>query len=315
MNVPKIEPLPVGVVRPLWSVMIPTYNCARYLRQTLASVLAQDPGPEQMQIEVVDDCSTQDNPETVVREAGMGRVIFHRNLTNQGVTQNFNTCIRRSRGQLVHILHGDDYVLPGFYQRIQQVAETHPGTALLATRSFYVDTENQVTGTTEQLDELATPAHGTESFHYKTPIQTPSVVMRRNFYEQHGGFDLTLVHTADCEMWARAVGLEGGCVSQDVLACYRTFAANDSGRLARTAGNLHDIGRLNQIFADRYPAFDSKKAARRVWDLAYKQIQHFNNTGDLEAALANLHFWRTHAPRSLRFRKFIKSSLKKTFKL
>jgi hypothetical protein len=46
------------VTRPYWSVMIPTYKAqADYLVETLNSVLQQDPGPEQMQIEVVDDCS------------------------------------------------------------------------------------------------------------------------------------------------------------------------------------------------------------------------------------------------------------------
>jgi cellulose synthase/poly-beta-1,6-N-acetylglucosamine synthase-like glycosyltransferase len=44
--------------RPYWSVMIPTYNPrANYLEETLNKVLQQDPGPEQMQIEVVYDCS------------------------------------------------------------------------------------------------------------------------------------------------------------------------------------------------------------------------------------------------------------------
>ncbi|HZG65515.1 MAG TPA: glycosyltransferase, partial [Herpetosiphonaceae bacterium] len=69
----SITPVRDGAPRPLWSVMIPTYNCARYLRGTLESVLAQDPGPDHMQIEVVDDGS-QDDPAAVVAEVGRGRV-------------------------------------------------------------------------------------------------------------------------------------------------------------------------------------------------------------------------------------------------
>ena len=35
--------------------MIPTFHCAQFLHQTLESVLSQDPGPDVMQIEVIDD--------------------------------------------------------------------------------------------------------------------------------------------------------------------------------------------------------------------------------------------------------------------
>src|SRR5690348_4526227 len=90
-----VLPVPDGVSRPLWSVMIPTHNCAKYLRETLVSVLGQSTGSEQMQIEVVDDCSTKDDPESVVRELGMGRVIFHRQPRNVGHTRNFETCLHR----------------------------------------------------------------------------------------------------------------------------------------------------------------------------------------------------------------------------
>ena len=58
----RIPPVDSQVDRPFWSVMIPTYNRATYLERTLASVLAQDPGPQKMQIEVVDDASTSDDP-------------------------------------------------------------------------------------------------------------------------------------------------------------------------------------------------------------------------------------------------------------
>jgi len=63
---------------PLWSVVIPTFHCARFLRQTLESMLSQGPGPDVMQIEVIDDCSTQDDPESVVRAAAGERVHFCR---------------------------------------------------------------------------------------------------------------------------------------------------------------------------------------------------------------------------------------------
>ena len=108
--------MPEGIHRPFWSVMIPTYNNGKYLRRTLESVLCQAPDPDEMQIEVVDGCSTKDDPEGMVKELGKGRVVFYRLSSNHGPAHTFNTCIERSRGQWVHVLHGDDIVLPGFYR-------------------------------------------------------------------------------------------------------------------------------------------------------------------------------------------------------
>src|SRR5512147_512884 len=92
----EIPPVPDGISRPLWSVMIPTYHCARFLPRTLESVLIQDPGSDLMQIEVVDDGSTLDDPESVVSEVGQGRISFYRQSHNVGHTRNFETCLRRA---------------------------------------------------------------------------------------------------------------------------------------------------------------------------------------------------------------------------
>ena len=48
----RLAPISEGVHRQLWSVMIPRFHCARFLHQTLESVLSQEPGPDVMQIEV-----------------------------------------------------------------------------------------------------------------------------------------------------------------------------------------------------------------------------------------------------------------------
>src|SRR5438128_1183269 len=106
--------------------MVPTYNCAELARLTVESVLAQDPGAERMHIEVIDDCSTKDDPEAVVAEVGRGRVAFYRQPKNAGISTNFTTCLQRSRGEWVHVLHGDDLVRPGFYETIERVITAHP---------------------------------------------------------------------------------------------------------------------------------------------------------------------------------------------
>src|SRR6267378_4467279 len=121
---PAIRVLPVDDDRPFWSVMIPTYNPrADYLKETLKSVLQQDPGPDQMQIEVIDDGSSDDTASEVTRRIGAGRVTFHRELENRGLANAWNRCIERARGHWVHILHQDDIVLPGFYDALRKGAD------------------------------------------------------------------------------------------------------------------------------------------------------------------------------------------------
>ena len=107
---PVISVLPNHITRPLWSVMIPTYNCSHYLIDNIRSVLAQDPGAEYMQIEVVDDFSTDADIEALVLEIGKGRVGFYRQPENVGSLRNFETCLNRATGHYIHLLHGDDQV-------------------------------------------------------------------------------------------------------------------------------------------------------------------------------------------------------------
>jgi glycosyltransferase involved in cell wall biosynthesis len=290
-----IEPVPAGVPRPLWSVMIPAFNCAKYLRPALESVLAQDPGLDHMQIEVVDDCSTKDDPEAVVREVGKGRAGFYRKPRNEGATANFNTCIQRSCGNLVHILHGDDLVTSDFYSRMASAADLHPDAALIASRVFMVDENGVVTGVTRRRKKLEFVTRNCSPFYYSTPIQCAGVVVRRAFYERHGGFNSSLVHAADCEMWSRAVASGGGIVIPEPLACYRVFEQNDSARIAGTAENLRDLDRLAKIYESRHPAFSKSLHRKRIARMAWNQAEHFRKLGMTVSYEANISYWRDSA--------------------
>jgi glycosyltransferase involved in cell wall biosynthesis len=269
---------------PMWSVMIPTFNCARFLRQALQSVLIQDPGPELMQIEVIDDCSTSDDPESIVREIGGGRVIFYRNEQNLGATANFNKCIERSRGKLVHILHGDDWVLPGFYHHVKEMAVKYPDASLFSTRSFFVDEESIITAVSSRIKVLENGGDSYEDFVTSTPLQFAGIVIRRKFYENNGGFQTFLVHCADWEMWVRAITKGKGVVSPQVLSCYRVFKDNDTARMVRSAENVKDRLRLYMILSHQLRGFPINKALNHLIKFATKQAKNLQSLDDTASA-------------------------------
>ncbi len=224
-----VAPVTSSETRPLWSVLIPTHNCAAYLEQTLTSVLAQDPGPEQMEILVVDDHSTKDDPVTVVDRLASGRVNFIRQAENVGKSRNYQTGLNASRGQLIHQLHGDDKVGPDFYQSMASCFERFPQAGAFFCESQYIDEHNEITGRTGSEREQSGVLEGwLEKIYIRQRIQTPSVVLRRDVYEQLGGFDQRLSAFEDWEMWVRTavccpVGFNANCTAQ-----YRVYHDNTS---------------------------------------------------------------------------------------
>jgi glycosyltransferase involved in cell wall biosynthesis len=294
--IPKIAPITQSDLRPFWSVMIPTYNCAEYLGQTLHSVLAQGLGADLMHIEVVDDCSNKDDPEAVINAVGRGRVEFHRKPKNGGAIANFNTCLERSRGQYVHILHGDDTVLNGYYECIDGLIKRYPHLGLYATRCFYIDAESVLMWISPRIEELKTPSKNVGQFYYDCPLQFAGVTVPRASYEKLGGFRTDLVHTADVEMWARIVSSEAGVVSSEVKANYRMFPQNHTGTLARRGENIRDICRLHEVFASRYPDFSMAFARQKAAERALDQYVKFGALGDVAAARINHKLWAELTP-------------------
>lgn len=290
----RIAPVAPGIHRPFWSVMIPTYNCAQYLVKTLESVLAQDPGPEQMQIEVVDDVSTKDDPEVVVKDIGKGRVQFYRQPKNIGPTPNFNSCLQRSRGHWVHVLHGDDYVLPGFYSKLAEMIQGHSEIALACSRVFFVDENAAIEGMSPRLGLLEKPTRDVTYMFIRNHLQFAGVALKRGFVEEHGGFHPSLVHTADWEMWIRCISMGTGMIVNEPLAAYRFFSANHTSQLMRTAENLKDRLRLGEILAATQKSFDHVAYRRNVGFMALNQADEFQLLGDSVAAAANLAIWRTN---------------------
>lgn len=235
--------------------MIPTYNCAGFLAETLRSVLAQDPGPGQMQIEVVDDASDRDDPASVVANIGRGRVAFHRQPRNVGHISNFDTCLQRSRGELVHLLHGDDCVRPGFYAALQRGFDAVPGLGAAFCRPSYVDSSGKLLSMAPaEAEASGVLVDAIPRLALEQRIMTPSIAVRRTVYEQLGGFDQRLVCSEDWEMWVRIAARFPVWYEPESLALYRMHDNSNTGRHVRSAEDMAFTRVAIDIFQDYLPA-------------------------------------------------------------
>lgn len=239
---PKIDPVN-GLEQPFWSVMIPVYNCTSYIQEALESVLLQDKGAANMQIEVVDDCSTDGDVEALVLLIGNGRVSYFKQPENKGSLRNFETCINRARGKYIHLLHGDDRVEVGFYNEIAGLFDIHPQAGAAFTNFSYIDYRSATVNITNK--KIQKTQGIITDFLYKIAekqlIQPPAIVVKRSTYESLGGY--YAVHFGeDWEMWTRIASKYPIAYSPKHLASYRVgHGIGISYKSFLTGQNIIDI--------------------------------------------------------------------------
>ena len=267
---PAISPPIVEGTRPFWSVVIPTYNRTTFLEKTLTSVLTQDPGPEEMQIEVLDNASTECDPGALVRRVGGGRVSFVRHPRNLGPHANHNGGIERARGEWVHILHDDDYVLPGFYARLRAGVEGREEVGAAFCRHSCVD-ENE-----RQLwvSDLESPEPGIlpdfiAKIGVRSRVQFPSIVIRRSAYTRWGGFRPELMYSADWEMWTRIAAHYPVWYEPEILAVWRAHPKTLTTDLKGAGRTFDDLYRCIEISRQWLPDDQSETISRQAREYVF----------------------------------------------
>jgi glycosyltransferase involved in cell wall biosynthesis len=250
---PFIAPLSDGIHRPRWSVMIPVYNCSGFLKETLAAVLEQALPPDEMQIEVVDDCSTDADVEALVLALGKGRVGYFRQAENRGSLRNFETCINRSTGHLVHLLHGDDLIKPGYYQTIQQLFDRYPEAGAAFCRYAYIGQSSKTLYyRNPEMEEAGILENGLLRLAERQRVQFCTMTVKRSVYEKLGAF-YGVDYGEDWEMWVRIALHYPIAYVPEVLAAYRLHFASISGQSYATAKNLKDLQWVMQTIQQYLP--------------------------------------------------------------
>ena len=89
----------------LVSIIMPTYNCAKFIGKTIESVIAQT--YENWELIIIDDCS-KDNTEEVVSEYKDNRIKYHRLENNSGAAVARTEAMKKASGRYMAFLDSDD---------------------------------------------------------------------------------------------------------------------------------------------------------------------------------------------------------------
>jgi glycosyltransferase involved in cell wall biosynthesis len=288
-----------ALASPRWSVMIPTYNRATYLEQALRSVLAQDPGPEQMQIEVVDNSSNHD-VRAVLDRLASPRVALAHVPERRSMTAAMSDSVARARGQWVHILHDDDFTHPGFYAQVAAAFTEHPEVGAVMARYQSVDAQGQPL----KQSRLERPTPGVlegwlEQLILMNHAQYVTTVVRRDVYAAVGPFNERLVACSDWDMWKRIAARYPVWYLPEVLGSYRQHAGSDTTGLVRTGINVADSRLGIELSAAYLPPAQApgllRLARRYQARAAYERGLRLLGLGDRTAAWAQLREgWKTY---------------------
>jgi glycosyltransferase involved in cell wall biosynthesis len=113
-------------MKPLITALVDTYNHERYIEQALVSVLEQGLSPEELEIVVVDDGSTDQTPSIIQKFVPR---VKHVRKKNGGQASAFNAGFAEARGEIVAFLDGDDWWAKGKLLTVADALERHPAVA------------------------------------------------------------------------------------------------------------------------------------------------------------------------------------------
>lgn len=237
---------------PKVSVIIPTYNCAEFLKNAIDSVLKQT--YKDYEIIVVDDGSTDDTRHIVGQFDGNIRYFFQ---DNAGPAAARNAGIKNAAGKYIAFLDSDDYFFPEKLELQTAYIGRYPDMAMVFS------------------DACTTYTDGTRIPHYKL-IQEPhwgmifdklflnnfinnsTVLLHKSYLEKTGLFDETIRYSEDYELYLRiAKNFPIGYIDKVLVKFDRTR----QNRLTRNIEKLFesDIRILSRLIDGDSAYFSSRK--------------------------------------------------------
>ena len=234
----------ISSATPMVSICIPSYNGARYIRETLESCLNQT--YSNVEIIITDDGSTDGCKDIIQAFAEKNKhvSIFH-NEKNLGLVGNWKRCIEMAKGDWIKLIFQDDILQPNCVEKMMQACLEHNTRLAICARQFIFEAnaderikyyyinelsraEKLFTGKTkfesEEAKKLIPP------FVIENVLGEPiCTIFHRSLYEAVGGYNSSFRQIVDYEFALKCILTEPFCMIPEELVQFRVHGESTTG--------------------------------------------------------------------------------------
>lgn len=232
---------------PSISVIIPTYNCDRYLSRAIDSILTQT--LEDYELIVIDDGSTDDTAQIMTRytddPAEVRHPIRYIRQSNQGVAVARNHGIQLARGHYIAFLDADDWVVPTKLEQQRAVFEAKADVGMVHSGWQRVNAEGQALMDVKPW--LDCPHLDLEHWLQWKPVLPSAMMFRKDWLLKADGFDPRFPPAEDTDLVLRLAAM--GCQTawlKDITVYYRQHDGSAMHKGLPQARSLSAV--VNQFF-------------------------------------------------------------------
>lgn len=163
------------------SVVVPCYNCEKFLRDAIESILAQ--GFRDFELILIDDGSTDKTPDILQGFSEEDpRVRILKNDVNGGICVALNKGLDAARGEFICRMDADDIAEPDRLEKQISFMRSFPKTVVCGSHLILIDEQGRETGRRRyDLDDKKIK----KNRFLRSPFAHPAVMIRRSILEEH----------------------------------------------------------------------------------------------------------------------------------
>jgi glycosyltransferase involved in cell wall biosynthesis len=254
---------------PAISIVLPAYNCSRFIAQTIDSLLAQR--CSDFELLIINDGSTDDS-ETIIRSYTDKRITYLANDNNGGLVYTLNKGMNLAKAEMIARMDADDIALNERLEMQYNWLIENPKTAVVGSTIQYIDEANTLLGLWNDDQQTKSYTAIRNMMPWRNCIAHPSVMIRKQVALKYP-YNMYQQHTEDYDLWLRL--LADGLVIEKVpqtLLLYREHSNSVTGNILRKSNPFFKQYHCKKRFLaarkkqGRWGQFESKVLLTTLYD-------------------------------------------------